>query len=136
MAAPRSATTALGDEQANAVALAAAMAEGRTDSERIVRACRARIAVIDRAGPKLMSVIELNPDAIAIAKALDAERKAGRVRGPLHGLPVLVKDNIATSDRMSTSAGSLALAASARRAMRMSSSGCATPARWSSPRPT
>ncbi len=110
MAAPRTATTALGDEQANAVALAAAMAEGRTDSERIVRACRARIAVIDRAGPKLMSVIELNPDAIAIAKALDAERKAGRVRGPLHGLPVLVKDNIATSDRMSTSAGSLALA--------------------------
>jgi len=109
MAASRTAPTALAYEQPNAVALAAAMAAGRIDSERIVRDCLARIAAIDRAGPKLMSVIELNPDAIAIAKALDAERKSGRGRGPLHGLPVLVKDNIATVDRMSTSAGSLAL---------------------------
>jgi amidase len=109
MAATRTAPTALAYEQPGAVALAAAMAEGRLTSEQIVRDCLARIAAIDRAGPKLTSVIELNPDAIAIAKALDAERKAGRVRGPLHGLPVLVKDNIATGDRMSTSAGSLAL---------------------------
>ena len=109
MAATRTASTSLAYEQPSGVALAAAMAEGRIDSERIVRDCLARIAAIDRAGPKLMSVIELNPDAIAIARALDAERKSGRVRGPLHGLPVLVKDNIATVDRMSTSAGSLAL---------------------------
>ncbi len=109
MAATRTAPTSLAYQQPDAVALAAAMTEGRLTSERIVHDCLARIAAIDRAGPKLHSVIELNPDAIAIAKALDAERKAGRVRGPLHGLPVLVKDNIATSDRMSTSGGSLAL---------------------------
>jgi amidase len=109
MAATRSTTTSLAYEQPGAVALAAAMAAGRLTSERLVRDCLARIAAIDRAGPKLHSVIELNPDAVAIAQALDGERRAGRVRGPLHGLPVLVKDNIATSDRMSTSCGSLAL---------------------------
>jgi amidase len=109
MAATRTSTTSLAYEQPSAVALAAAMAEGRLTAERLVRDCLARIAAIDRRGPALHSVIELNPDAIAIAKWLDAERKAGRVRGPLHGLPVLVKDNIATVDRMSTSAGSLAL---------------------------
>jgi len=95
--------------QPGALALAAAMAEGTTSSERLVRDCLARVAAIDKAGPKIHSVLELNPDAVAIAKSLDAERKAGRVRGPLHGVPVLVKDNIATADRMSTSAGSLAL---------------------------
>jgi amidase len=78
-------------------------------SERRVRDDLARIAAIDKAGPTLNAVIELNPDAIAIAKALDAERRAGKVRGPMHGLTVLLKDNIATADRMSTSAGSLAL---------------------------
>jgi amidase len=109
MAATRTSPTALGYEQPGAVALAAALADGSLSAERLVRDCLARIAAIDRAGPKLMSVIELNPDATAIAKALDAERRTGRVRGPLHGLTVLVKDNIATGDRMSTSAGSLAL---------------------------
>ncbi len=69
----------------------------------------ARIAAIDKAGPRLNAVIELNPDALAIAADLDRERKDGKVRGPLHGIPVLLKDNIATADRMSTSAGSLAL---------------------------
>ena len=63
-----------------------------------------------RRGPALHSVIEINPDALAIADQLDAERKAGRVRGPLHGIPILIKDNIATADRMMTTAGSLALA--------------------------
>jgi amidase len=63
----------------------------------------------DRRGPELRSVIEVNPDALSIADTLDAERKAGKVRGPLHGIPVLVKDNIATADRMQTTAGSLAL---------------------------
>jgi len=91
------------------VALARAMAEGRATSERIVRDCLLRIEAIDRHGPRLGSVIEINPEAVEIARALDVERKAGRLRGPLHGVPVLVKDNIATGDRMSTSAGSLAL---------------------------
>src|SRR6185503_2861250 len=59
------------------------------------------------------SILEINPDASSIADALDAERRAGRVRGPLHGIPVLIKDNIATHDRMMTTAGSLALAGTA-----------------------
>jgi len=95
--------------ESSAAALAQAMAAGRTSAEALVQACLARIAAVDRRGPHLNSVIERNPDAPAIARALDAERKAGRLRGPLHGLPVLLKDNIATGDRMSTSAGSLAL---------------------------
>ena len=109
MAAPRSSPTSLAAEQPGAAALAKAMAEGRLTAEQLVRDCLARIAAIDRAGPTLTSVIELNPDALAIARALDGERRAGKTRGPLHGLPVLVKDNIATRDPMSTSAGSLAL---------------------------
>src|SRR5439155_22278336 len=60
--------------------------------------------------PALRSVLEINPDAKSIADALDAERRAGHVRGPLHGIPILIKDNIATHDRMMTTAGSLALA--------------------------
>src|SRR5436309_2102687 len=70
----------------------------------------ARIEAIDRNGPRLNSVIELNPDALAIAADLDRERASKGARGPLHGIPVLLKDNIATADRMSTTAGSLALA--------------------------
>jgi len=108
MAATRSPDSSFAHEGGSAVALALAMAEGRATSERIVRDCLARIEAIDRHGPRLHSVIELNPEALAIAKALDGERKAGRLRGPLHGVPVLVKDNIATGDRMSTSVGSLA----------------------------
>ncbi|HXA98802.1 MAG TPA: amidase, partial [Candidatus Dormibacteraeota bacterium] len=69
----------------------------------------ARIQALDRTGPTLRAVQEINPDALAIAAALDRERKAGRVRGPLHGIPVLIKDNIATADRMETTAGALAL---------------------------
>lgn len=68
-----------------------------------------RIAAIDKKGPHLNAVIELNPDALALAKTLDDERKAGKLRGPLHGIPVLVKDNIDTGDQMMTTAGSLAL---------------------------
>jgi amidase len=74
----------------------------------------ARIEAVDRGGPALRSVIETNPDALAIADALDRERKAGHVRGPLHGIPVLVKDNIDTADRMATTAGSLALVGAKR----------------------
>ncbi len=79
-------------------------------SRSIVEKYIARIAALDRNGPALRSILELNPDALSIAEERDAERSAGRVRGPLHGIPVLLKDNIATADRMMTTAGSLALA--------------------------
>src|SRR5271170_5313881 len=69
----------------------------------------ARIDLLDKRGPKVNSVIELNPDALAIADGLDRERAAKGLRGPLHGVPVLIKDNIDTADRMMTTAGSLAL---------------------------
>ena len=71
-----------------------------------------RIEEIDRAGPGLRSIIEVNPDALNIAEAMDAERKAGKIRGPLHGIPVLVKDVVDTADRMHTTAGSMALVGS------------------------
>ena len=86
-----------------------AMTSGRYTSRRLVDLYLQRIEAIDRNGPVLRSVIEVNPDARAIADTLDAERKARRLRGPLHGIPVLIKDNIDTADKMSTSAGSLAL---------------------------
>jgi amidase len=95
--------------EASVTGLQAAMREGATTSQALVRAYLARIAAYDKSGPRVNAVIELNPDALAIAVARDAERQAGRVRGPLHGIPVLVKDNIATADQMQTTAGSLAL---------------------------
>ena len=85
------------------------MQSGRYTSRQLVDLYLARIEQIDRSGPALRSVIEVNPDARTIADALDAERKAKGVRGPLHGVPVLIKDNIDTADRMMTTAGSLAL---------------------------
>jgi len=88
------------------------MASGRMTSRSITQLYLNRIAALDRKGPALHHVIELNPDALAIAASLDKERKAGHVRGPLHGIPVLVKDNLDTADRMTTTAGSLALAGS------------------------
>jgi amidase len=87
----------------------AAMEGNRVSARRLTEMYLERIERIDRRGAALNSVIETNPDAPAIADALDRERKAGRVRGPLHGVPVLVKDNIDTADRMLTTAGSLAL---------------------------
>lgn len=87
----------------------AAMRAGKLSSQSLVSQYLARIAAIDKAGPRLRSVIELNPEAQKIAVELDRERAAGKVRGPLHGIPVLLKDNIATADRMCTTAGSLAL---------------------------
>ncbi|MGX5853111.1 amidase [Dyadobacter jiangsuensis] len=85
------------------------MQAGRLTSLALTRHYLDEIARIDKAGPKLASVIEVNPDAARIAAALDKERKSGRTRGPLHGIPVLLKDNIDTADRMKTTAGSLAL---------------------------
>ncbi len=87
----------------------AQMAAGKLSSSSLVKQYLARIAAIDKAGPRLNAVIETNPDALKIAADMDRERAAGKLRGPLHGIPVLLKDNIATADRMSTSAGSLAL---------------------------
>ena len=89
----------------------AAMTDGRVTAEQLVRAYLERIERIDRAGPKLNAVIALNSHALADARRLDAERRAGRVRGPLHGVTVLLKDNIESADGTATTAGSLALAA-------------------------
>lgn len=85
------------------------MATGEYSAEKVTQLYLQRIAAIDKKGPALNSVIELNPDALTIAKVMDEERKAGKTRGPLHGIPVLIKDNIDTSDKMMTTAGSLAL---------------------------
>jgi amidase len=90
-------------------ALQQKMQSGEYSSKAITQLYIDRIAQIDKAGPKLNAVIEINPDAVAIAEAMDAERKAGKVRGPLHGIPVLIKDNIDTADKMQTTAGALAL---------------------------
>jgi amidase len=96
-------------EEISVAEIQAAMAAGRLDAESLVRMYLARIQAIDRNGPTLRSVQETNPDALLIARALDEDRKAGRLRGPLHGVPILLKDNIATADKMETTAGALAL---------------------------
>ncbi|MGB8338140.1 MAG: amidase [Burkholderiales bacterium] len=95
--------------EANVADLQAVMVAGKLTAKSLTSLYLARIKSIDSAGPRINSIIELNPDALAIADALDAERKAKGARGPLHGIPVLLKDNIATADKMQTSAGSLAL---------------------------
>jgi amidase len=96
-------------EEATIAGLQAMMRDGRASSRAITEQYLARIAQVDRGGPTVNAVLELNPDALEIAERLDAERRQGRVRGALHGVPVLLKDNIDTADRMRTSAGSLAL---------------------------
>ena len=92
--------------------LQASLAAGRRTSRGLVEAYLARIAALDRRGPELRALLEINPEALAIADALDAERRAKGARGPLHGIPILLKDNIGTHDLMTTTAGSLALAGS------------------------
>ncbi|WNG60548.1 amidase [Archangium gephyra] len=97
-------------EEVTVSELQAAMQSGRFTSQGLAERYLARIQTLDREGEfPLKSVIELNPDALAIATALDEERKAKGPRGPLHGIPVLIKDNIGTADKMQTTAGSLAL---------------------------
>jgi len=96
-------------EEATVEQLQQWMQAGRYTSRQLVDLYLDRIGRIDRAGPALHSVIETNPEARAIADGLDAERKAKGPRGPLHGVPILIKDNIDTADRMMTTAGSLAL---------------------------
>lgn len=85
------------------------MQKGGLTSKKITQKYLDRINAIDKKGPAINAVIELNPDALAIAAQMDAERKAGKVRGPLHGIPVLIKDNIDTGDKMMTTAGAAAL---------------------------
>lgn len=85
------------------------MKTGKYSSESITKIYLNRIENIDKKGPKINSIIELNPDALNIAKRMDRERKSGKIRGPLHGIPILIKDNIDTADQMMTTAGSLAL---------------------------
>lgn len=96
-------------EEATAAQLQDWMTGGRYTARQIAQLYLDRIEQIDRHGPTLRSVIEINPDALTIAEALDKERAAKGPRGPLHGIPILIKDNIDTGDRMSTTAGSLAL---------------------------
>jgi amidase len=96
-------------DEATSAQLQEWMAAGRYTARQIAELYLRRIDEIDRQGPVLRSVIEVNPDALTIADALDAERRTRGSRGPLHGIPVLIKDNIDTADRMLTTAGSLAL---------------------------
>ncbi|WP_106530076.1 amidase [Chitinophaga niastensis] len=96
-------------EEATITQLQENMQKGSETSVSITQSYINRILAIDQKGPTLKAVIELNPDALSIAAALDKERQQGRIRGPLHGIPVLIKDNINTADQMMTTAGSLAL---------------------------
>jgi amidase len=103
----RAQTSSADLEEMTIGAMQEAMAAGRLTARALAEGYLARIATIDKS---VNSIIELNPDALSIADALDAERKAGRVRGPMHGIPIVIKDNIDTGDGMHTTAGSLALA--------------------------
>lgn len=97
-------------EEATLSGLAAAVEDGSLTARTLVESYLARIEAVDDSGPELRSVIEVNPDAREIADALDEERRGGHLRGPLHGVPILVKDNLDTADRLRTTAGSMALA--------------------------
>ena len=99
--------------EATVAQLEAQMAAGTLTSEQLTQAYIQRIAKLDQAGPEglgVNAIIELNPDALAIARQMDALRRQGKVLGPLHGIPVLLKANIDTHDRMQTTAGSLGAA--------------------------
>ena len=96
-------------EEKTVAELAAGLRSGEYTSIGLTEAYLARIEELDRRGPTLRAVIEVNPDAHVIADELDKELKEKGPRGPLHGIPILIKDNIATADRMMTTAGSLAL---------------------------
>jgi len=96
-------------DEADVTALRSSMQSGERSARAITELYLGRIEELNRVGPELRAVIETNPEALAIADELDDEMRAGGERGPLHGIPVLIKDNIDTSDRMTTTAGSLAL---------------------------
>jgi len=111
---PRTPTEAVQDafelEEATLSQLQEGMRAGRWTARGLVEQYLARVETLNQRGPALRALIETNPDALAIAEEMDAERRARGPRGPLHGIPVLIKDNVDTHDRMHTSAGSLALA--------------------------
>ncbi len=106
---PTEATQPFELEEITLAQLAEGFDTGRWTAESVTQLYLDRIEALDRKGPRLNSVIETNPDALDIARQLDEERTARGPRGPLHGVPILLKDNIATADRMTTTAGSLAL---------------------------
>jgi amidase len=106
---PQTGSTPFPLEEATLAQMQEWMAEGRYTSRQLVELYLRRIEEVDRGGPALRSIAETNPEALGIADALDAERKSRGTRGPLHGIPIVIKDNIDTADRMSTTAGSLAL---------------------------
>lgn len=97
-------------DETSVAALQHGMGDGRYTARSIAEAYLERVEAIDKRGPAVNAIIEINPDALEIADELDLERAEGNVRGPLHGIPVMIKDNIDTGDRMQTTAGSLALA--------------------------
>ncbi|HEX6833883.1 MAG TPA: amidase [Rudaea sp.] len=103
------ATQSFALEERGVTELQQRMTYGVLTSHSLVQQYLDRIEAVDRSGPSIHAIVELNPDALAIADALDGERRSGHVRGPLHGIPVLIKDNIDTADKMHTTAGSLAL---------------------------
>jgi len=96
-------------DEATLADIGAAFAEGRLTSRALTKAYLDRIEATNRRGPRLSAVLETNPRALEIAASLDAERRSRGPRGPLHGVPILIKDNVETADRMMTTAGSLAL---------------------------
>ncbi len=108
--APVTPSTGFTLEETSIATLAQKMRSGELTSHAIVMQYLDHIALMDKSGPAINAIIELNPNALAIADQMDAERKNGKIRGPLHGIPVLIKDNIDTADKMHTTAGSLALA--------------------------
>lgn len=106
---PRAGDEPFEHKEATVADLQQGMESGRWTARSIAESYLARIEALDRRGPELRSIIETNPEALSIADALDAERKSKGPRGPLHGIPVAIKDNIDTHDKMTTTAGSLAL---------------------------
>ncbi|MFI5236048.1 MAG: amidase [Gemmatimonadales bacterium] len=102
-------------EELSITELQAGMTSGKYTSRSLIELYLGRIAALDRQGPTLRAMLDLNPDALAVADVLDAERRGGKLRGPMHGIPVVVKDNIGTADRMTTTAGSRALEGSISR---------------------
>ena len=119
--------------------IAAAFADGRLSSQQLTQMYLDRIGALDRHGPRLGAVLEINPDALGAAAELDRERRSDGPRGALHGVPILIKDNVETQDRMMTTAGSLALQGwyapkDAPLAARLRAHRASRSARWS-PRP-